>query len=195
MRTKPRSVLIAAPSNDAVTTITIKWAKKFEEWITKNYGRENLKVLYSNMASRKNFNDLVEQFDIFIPIGHGSAKAIAAQKGTMVDKKNAHRLKGMMVSAVCCSTAKTLGKSAMEKGCKHYDGYSDVLVFTTFVDWYGTLIAAPKALVKGRCGSWAYRSQRFRLKLKMFNPLTDPLSKLCAYHNLRCYENVAKNDK
>lgn len=105
--------------------------------------KKEAKLLGLNVVDLKNedFNEkrikrLIEEYNPFLIFlnGHGTEYSIKGYDGKtdiIIACKNDHLFKDRIVYALSCGTAKILGKSAYNKGCQCYIGYTRDVIFPT----------------------------------------------------------------
>ncbi len=90
--------------------------------------------LQNENFTEEKMKKMVEEFDpsIIFLNGHGTEYSIKGEDGetdVITRCKNDHLFKGRIIYALSCNTAKILGKSSYNKGCKSYIGYTQEIVF------------------------------------------------------------------
>jgi len=119
---------------DYATKYIFHWA----ELIKEEAELLGLKVidLQDEHFTEENMEKMIEKFDPYIIFlnGHGTEYSIKGRDGetdVVIRCKNDHLFKGRIVYALSCNTANILGKSALNKGCKCYIGYTKKVIFPT----------------------------------------------------------------
>lgn len=130
----PKIILIARTikkKNDP-TEYIFHWAE-----IVKNEAELlGLKVidLQNDNFTGDNLKNMIKEFDPYLIFlnGHGTEYSLKGKDGEtdiIVRCQNDHLFKDRIVYALSCDTAKILGKSSYNKGCKCYIGYIGKVVF------------------------------------------------------------------
>lgn len=121
-------VLAIAPCFDEVTRYSLKWIKR----LLKDLGID-AERLFGDDATRENFERCVGNHDLVIFYDHGDEKGLFAQGGVtrVVDKRNAHLLKGKVIYTLACLWCSDGGIDAWRKGARVVWGYVKEFVFTS----------------------------------------------------------------
>jgi len=120
-------LLVVAPDYDEVTQYSLKWVRSLLKEINKEYT-----ALFEKDATRENFEREVGGHELVIFYDHGSREGLYAQGGFtyVIDKKNAHLLKGKVVYTLACLWCSDGGIDAWRKGAKVVWGYTSEFGFT-----------------------------------------------------------------
>ncbi|KKN07791.1 hypothetical protein LCGC14_1063290 [marine sediment metagenome] len=159
-------ILIISPLQD-LPTITSNMA--INEIMSYAATKNNLDIdyLWGLGANRTFFNwkTALKKYSGAIYYGHGEANRLIGINmfRSIVNKKNVHRLKGVGVSTMACSTLKDLGIEAIKKGVKAYIGTEEVY-YAAFpekernylADWIDYTTVKDKALLDGKTFGEAY---------------------------------------
>ena len=156
-------VLLTNPEVDPLTYCLSVWT---DDMLEKTKSKTNQYYrLKREKVNRKEFESYLEKrsIDLVLICGHGASDAIAGDKEIILDTKNDNLLKGKLVHALSCQSAKQLGPDAMKKGAKGYIGYKEN--FIAFFDdskrlteplkddiaslFLDPAFTAPKVLLKG----------------------------------------------
>jgi hypothetical protein len=124
-------MLVTRPNHDVTTNYLYLWsravidcAKKFNKTIIDLVGKR---------ANNKEFNSIVKKTnpDLLFLNGHGDEETITGfdNEPLISLSENIEILKGKIIFARSCKSAKKLGKEAVKNGCKAYLGYDDDFVF------------------------------------------------------------------
>ncbi len=118
--------------NDEATRYIFDWAgivKKEAELL-------GLQVidLVEDGFTKKNFKKSIKKFDPYLVFlnGHGTESSFKGRDGktdVIIRCENDYLFNGRVVYSLSCRTARILGKSAMNKGCKSYIGYTKKVFF------------------------------------------------------------------
>ena len=117
-------VLMTNPEVDAFTRYLLCWSKELKrEFET----RAQFYHLDGKKVNRKKFEGLLKNKNVGVVLvnGHGSDNCVYGNDDIILDDKNVNLIKGKVVHAMSCSSAKTLGKKAIEVGVKAYVGYDE----------------------------------------------------------------------
>lgn len=132
-------LLITRPEHDYATRYLSIWAKKFFNLAkNKNY---SIIDLYRERANRKEVESVIKKRDsCFVIInGHGSDDSIAGHENEplLMAKVNSSLLKGKIIYAISCRSARVLGKEAGQYADTAYIGYQDDFIFV-YLERYRT---------------------------------------------------------
>ena len=120
------SVLVTCPDYDRMTRYLSVWAEKLMNEV-QVHGNE-VYTLKEAEVVRDKFESFVKKMQpafLFIN-GHGAADRIAGHDHEIIlDKDNVGLLKGKIVYALSCQSAKELGPLAKQAGALGYIGYSE----------------------------------------------------------------------
>lgn len=120
------SVLVTCPNYDRMTRYLSVWAEKLMEDV-RLHGNE-VHMIKEAEVTRDKFESFIKKMQpsfIFIN-GHGAADRIAGHDHEIIlDKDNVGILKGKVVYALSCQSAKVLGPLARKKGAAGYIGYTE----------------------------------------------------------------------
>jgi hypothetical protein len=126
-----KTILVTQPNHDLTTKYISSWAEKVVALAKK----KNVKViaLKSKRANKKEFILLNQKTNprlIFFN-GHGNDDLISGQNNEILVQagKNDDCLRGKIIYALSCRSAKKLGKSSIKKGTKAYLGYKEDFIF------------------------------------------------------------------
>ncbi len=94
----------------------------------------NVIDLQNEQFTEENMEKMINKFDPYIIFlnGHGTDYSLRGKDGetdVVIRCQNDHLFKGRVVYALSCCTANILGKSARNKGCKCYIGYTKKVIF------------------------------------------------------------------
>lgn len=119
------SVLVTMPNYDRMTRYLTVWAQRFIDDATRH--GNTIYTLKEEHVTRKEFESYVskQQPEVIFINGHGAEDRIAGHDNEIIlDTLNAHVLKDIMVYALSCQSATTLGVHAVSHGrAKGYIGY------------------------------------------------------------------------
>lgn len=126
------NVLICRMNHDEITKYIYHWAD-----IIKTEARLlgfNVIELNNENFDEVRFKRMIEEYDPYLVFlnGHGSdysVKGFDKKTDVILRCKNDHLLKNRVVYALSCHTFSRLGRSAFNKGCKCYIGYTQRFVF------------------------------------------------------------------
>lgn len=125
-------VLLTNPEVDALTTYLAAWTK----YTLKNCKQNTNKYfqLKRENVTRKKFESFITKrsIDLVLLNGHGEADKVYGNNDIILDINNSKLLKGKVVHALSCESAKVLGMDAMQNGAKAYVGYKED--FIAFLD-------------------------------------------------------------
>lgn len=116
-------VLVSSPESDNITRYLHAWSKKMVEDFANKHDFVHLEGEHAN---RDHFCGLLRKDypEIVLINGHGGDDMIAGHnQEILIDATNVSLLKGKIVHALSCSTAKVLGELAVAAGAKGYIGY------------------------------------------------------------------------
>lgn len=163
-------VLVTSPEVDSLTRYLRFWTKKLLE---KYYKRHIFVCLDGARATRERTRGTLmkKNIDVALFNGHGSDKHIRGHDNAIIIGENdADLLRGKIVHALSCQTARTLGLRAKSAGALEYVGYDAKFVALLqkgkitcpLEDDTATLFlepafTAPKALLDGKAGAEAVR--------------------------------------
>lgn len=121
-------VLVSSPESDNITRYLHAWTKE----LIKNYeNKHDFVHLEGEEANQEHFCGLLRKgyADIVLINGHGSDSLITGHnQEVLISPENVSLLKGKIVHALSCKTAKKLGGLAMMAGAKGYVGYDENFV-------------------------------------------------------------------
>lgn len=121
-------VLMIAPAFDQASNITYKWFNNALKKLKKNKDLE-ITTLEKDQVTRANFENAVIDADVIAYWDHGNVDKLAAQdKSAMLNLDNAHLLKDKEMWTVACLSSQKLGRDAIAKGAKLYQGYKQPFV-------------------------------------------------------------------
>jgi hypothetical protein len=123
-------ILITRPEHDDTTYYLSRWS--FQA-ITKASAK-GIKVLdlHKNKASKSNVESMLakQKPSLVLFNGHGSEDTVTGHNNELViTKNNSKLLKGKIIYALSCCSAKELGKNSVEEGAEAYVGYDDDFIF------------------------------------------------------------------
>jgi len=125
--------LITRPNHDKVTSYLFMWSKEILE---ESYPVMPIFLdLRGSDANREKVESYLKkqnpEFVLFN--GHGTDSCICGFKDEMLieSKRNEELLKGRIVYSLSCSSAKVLGKDAIEKGTEAFIGYDNAFMLYT----------------------------------------------------------------
>ena len=125
--------LITRPNHDKVTSYLFAYSKKIMEEIYPS--KIQFLDLAEGDANTKNVESYLEKQNPKIVLfnGHGSSTQIFGFKEeVLIEKdKNEELLNEKIVYSLSCDSARTLGKSAIEKGAKAFIGYKNAFILGT----------------------------------------------------------------
>jgi len=121
--------LFVAPSFDQASEVSFKWYRDALREIRQK-SSWSIEALPKEMVTRENFERKIADVDIFAYWDHGNYDKLADQnKDNLVDCNNSHLLSGKEVFTLACMSSKKLGRDAVDKGAKLYQGYREPFVF------------------------------------------------------------------
>lgn len=129
-----RKLLITRPDHDDATYYLYYWSEE----IIRAAEERGFKVfdLAKSKANKENFISYMKSHNpkFVILNGHGSSNKIFGYKDEVLveEKKDEDILNGKIVYTIACEAAKSLGWSAVGKGCLCFIGYKER--FTFFID-------------------------------------------------------------
>ena len=118
--------------NDDATRYIFDWAGIVKER-AELLGLDVIDLQDDNFTE-ENMRKMIKTLDPYIIFlnGHGTEYSLKGKDGEtdiIIRCKNDHLFKDRIVYALSCYTAKILGKSALNKGCKSYIGYTKKIIF------------------------------------------------------------------
>ncbi|MBR3204490.1 hypothetical protein IKF81_02290 [Candidatus Saccharibacteria bacterium] len=121
------NILITNPEVDPLTRYLLVWSESLINKLEKSNTVYHLK---QERVSRKEFEGFIKKKDIDLVLlnGHGAEDRVEGNNETILDNKNVSLLKGKAIHSLTCSSAKKLGKKAVEKGAKSFVGYKEPFV-------------------------------------------------------------------
>lgn len=125
------SIIITRPAYDYTTRYISAWAGLM---VSLAKGKVATVVdLAGSRASFKEFSSVMKKFStafVFIN-GHGNRNSVCGHDGEplLTVGQNESLISGSVVYALSCSSARTLGYSAVQSGCRSYIGYEEDFVF------------------------------------------------------------------
>lgn len=123
--------LITRPRYDETTHYLFYWSKKIVE-LAKRKGIQTLD-LQKERANKKEFVSIIAKKQPLLCFfnGHGDANLILGHQNEILVKANENEelLKGKIIYALSCKSAKVLGIKSVKKGTVAYIGYNDDFVF------------------------------------------------------------------
>jgi len=121
--------LITRPNHDKVTSYLFEWTK---EILKTNQNNIQFFNLGGNNANREKVESYLKKQapSLVLFNGHGDDNFICGFKDEILIEagKNEGLLKGKVVYALACSSAKKLGPIAVEKGAEVFIGYKNPFV-------------------------------------------------------------------
>ena len=180
-------ILITNPETDAFTRYLLFWTNKMISEIKHNNTIYHLKnknanpIKFSGILSKKDVN-------VVLLNGHGSDDCVMGENGIILDQQNVSLLKGKIVHAMSCSSAKNLGDLAVNSGARAYVGYDepflasrlDDKISNPLKDKTAALFLAPafiaqKALANGKTPDEAVQLARNEYNRSILKALTSPI--------------------
>lgn len=126
-----KNILICRCKHDDKVKYPFCWA----ELIKEEAEDKGIKVidLKEENYTEENFKNMIEQFDPFFVFcnGHGNLYSTKGHKDCCIIEacKNDILLRGRIAYLLSCDTVRILGKSAVNKGCPFYIGYTSKFKF------------------------------------------------------------------
>lgn len=117
-------ILISNPETDAFTRYLLHWSKRLIEEVGE---RNEIFHADGEKANRTKIEGMLNKrnIDLVLLNGHGDDRSVLGNNNeVVVDLENVELLNGKTVHAMSCSSAKELGKVAVEKGARAYVGYN-----------------------------------------------------------------------
>lgn len=129
----PQRLLITRPFYDPTTSYLHYWSTNI---ITYAKSRDmSVSDLHNERANRKELLSVIKKVnpDLIVLNGHGGEDMILGQNNEVLikAKDNEYILKGSVVYALSCKSAKILGKSSITSGAIAYIGYVEDFIFCT----------------------------------------------------------------
>ena len=125
------TALATTPSSDRTTRYISVWADHTIEELKSK--RLQFIVLSKERATADTFASMLKKhnFSLIFLNGHGGPDLVCGHDDEVLVEagKNAVALKGVVVYALSCSSAKTLGPVAVQSGAKAYIGYNEDFIF------------------------------------------------------------------
>lgn len=165
------TLLITRPRYDITTFYLYTWSKIIINLaIAKNF---HVIDLSEKRANRKDLTGIIRKTNPGLAVfnGHGNASVISGQNDEklIVAGENEELLKGKIVYAVSCRTAKILGPRSIRKMTKCYIGYAEDFIFIIHKEYrtrhlndpWARLFLEPSnqipgSIIKGHTGGQAY---------------------------------------
>lgn len=125
------TLVITRPNYEKTTYYLFHWNKK----VIASAKAKQITVidLSEEKANKKNLTNALtkKKPELVILNGHGSEDLITGQNDEVLIKANENEdlLKGKVVYALSCKTAKVLGPASIQKGTKAYIGYKEDFTF------------------------------------------------------------------
>ena len=125
------TILFTRPEHDTTTHYLSNWSKPvilFGE-------QKGIKILdlHREKAVRKEVENRLIKFSPALVVfnGHGNEQSVTGHKNEplITANDNEHLLRGKMVYAISCKSAKTLGVKSVAAGAINYIGYNDDFIF------------------------------------------------------------------
>ncbi|MBT5022848.1 hypothetical protein HOK51_03970 [Candidatus Woesearchaeota archaeon] len=176
-------LLITRPEHDLETQYLSVWSKDIISLAEKQ--NISIKDLRGNLANMINFEKFVKKQNpsLILLNGHGNEfKVCGHENKDLLDETNISLTKNKLVHALACSSAKVLGKQAVQKGAKEYLGYSRPFMFITDkynecrpgFDKFANIfkepaLEAPKFLIKGKAGAEAVLKAKEKYREAILN--------------------------
>lgn len=180
-------VLMTNPEVDAFTRYLLCWSKRLKKDFD---GKVNFYHLEKKKVNRKKFEGLLKKKDVDVVLlnGHGGDDCVYGSDGIILDKDNVGLLKGKVIHAMSCNSAKTLGRISIENGAMAYVGYDepflaprmDDKISNPLIDETASLFLDPafiaqKALVNGKEPEEAVMLARRDYNRSIVKALTSPI--------------------
>ncbi len=160
-------VLVTNPEVDSLTRYLLVWTERL---LSSHKNRHEFIRLKADQVVRKRVIGVLSKknIDAILFNGHGSSKQVQGQNGAIFGVDDVAFLRGKIVHALSCNTAKTLGPLARQSGVKEYVGYDEsyvVLLQRDKIDhpeldgtaalFLDPAFIAPAALLNGKSGGEA----------------------------------------
>ena len=180
-------ILITNPEVDAFTRYLLFWSRKLIKELKNN---NEIIHLEKDKVKRERLEGTIKKkgIDLVLLNGHGDDEIVLGNDGPIVDGDNIDLLKEKIVHAMSCSSAKKLGKTAVEKGVKAYVGYnepylaprmddkiSNPLKDSTAALFLDPAFIAQKALANNKTPSEAVNLARKEYNRSIIKALTSPM--------------------
>lgn len=126
-----KTYLLTRPEHDDTTHYLSKWCEETIS-VAKNKG---FKVfdLHREKAVKEEFEERTNKLspNLVVLNGHGDTDRVIGnnKEPILVAGENEEILRGKVVYAISCSSAKTLGLKSVENGAINYSGYDDDFIF------------------------------------------------------------------
>lgn len=120
-------MLVIAPRFDEVTEYSRRWVERLLDELS-----IEVEKLFDADATRVNFERRVGEHSLIVFYDHGDRAGLLEQggKGYVIDKGNAHLLKGREIYTLACLWCSDGGVDAWRKGARVVWGYVKEFVFT-----------------------------------------------------------------
>jgi hypothetical protein len=125
-----KTLLITRPEHDDTTHFLSKWSSKAIE----KASEKGIKVLdlYHTKVTQENVESMLSKQNprLVLLNGHGNEDTVTGYGDKpIITLTNAKLLKGKIVYALSCCSAKELGKKSVEEGAEAYISYDDDFIF------------------------------------------------------------------
>jgi hypothetical protein len=156
-------VVICASRADTATEITWKFSREiFELCEARGIPYEYLE---NALASPENVRrELTSNVNTcFMHYDHGDENALYGEKENsivpVIDLSSAALLRGLVVDALACLSAKNLGPEAIRQGCRAYIGYDEVVYVVDSEECKRVMNTSKRELLNGRSAREAFQAQ------------------------------------
>lgn len=130
-----KTLLITRPEHDVTTHYLSKWAGKVVEE-AKRKGIDTID-LFRDKANRNRFIGILKKRKpkLLVLNGHGNDNSVMGHNNEIIlQSDDGEALKGKVIYALSCRSAKILGQDSIAKGASAYLGYKEDFVFMYNVD-------------------------------------------------------------